>query len=261
MRKIGVIFVALLLLPLLAHAQGVEVSYSVHMQGVGWAGYSSNGETAGTTGQSRRIEAIKVRVSSGSIRYATHVQGTGWTDWSEDDAESGTTGQSKRIEAIKVELTGSLAQQYDVRYRVHMAGIGWGGWSSNGEEAGTTGQSRQMEAIEIRLVSKVAGDLVLDGATNYTVVRGDSLSKIAAARYGQRNMLYFPLIRAANTGVVSDPDVIEVGTTLVIPNLQRNLENPGAVAKIREETAATADQYERQGKAGARALRRQANSL
>jgi len=266
MRKLGIVFLALLLLPLFAYAQQADVSYSVHMASVGWGGYASNGETAGTTGQKRQIEAIKVRVNSsiqGGVRYDTHVGGLGWIGWSENDAESGTTGQSRQIEAIRVELTGRLAQQFDVRYRVHMASVGWSGWSTNGEDAGTTGQSRQLEAIEIRLAPKTvtAGDIVLDGATNYTVVRGDTLSKIAAARYGQGNLLFFPLIRLANAGAVSDPDVIEVGTSLVIPNLQRNLDNPGAKAAIKADTSATADQYERQGKQGARALRRQADRL
>jgi len=263
MRKIGVIFLALLLLPLFAYAQGADVSYSVHMANVGWGGYASNGETAGTEGQGRQIEAIKVRVNSsvaGGIRYDVHAANVGWLGWQENDAVGGTEGQGRALEAIKVELTGSLAQQFDVQYRVHMANIGWGGWSTNGEEAGTTGQGRQLEAIEIRLVPSSGGDLVLDGATNYRVVRGDSLSKIAQARYG--NMWYFPLIRLANAGVVSNPDVIEVGTNLVIPNLQRNLENSGAKQALDNEMRATADNYAQQGKlAPARALQRQADNL
>jgi len=267
MRKLGIVFLALLLLPLFAYAQGADISYSAYMASVGWGGYASNGETAGTTGQKRQVEAIKVRVDSsiqGGVRYDSYVQSIGWTGWQENDAESGTTGQSKRVEAIKVELTGNLAQQFDVRYRVYMASIGWGGWSTNGDEAGTTGQSRQIEAFEIRLVSKApvsTGDIILDGATNYTVVRGDSLSKIAAARYG--NMWYFPLIRLANASVVTNPDLIEVGTTLVIPNLQRNLDNPGAKKALENETRAISDWYAlEQGKlAPARALQRQADSL
>jgi len=155
MRKLGVIFLAFLLVPLFAYAQGTEVSYSVHMANIGWGGYASNGETAGTTGQGRQIEALKVRVSSdigGSIRYDTHAADVGWLGWQEDDAIAGTEGQGRQIEAIKVQLTGRLARQFEVRYRVHMAGIGWSGWSSNGEEAGTTGQGRQLEAVEIRLI-------------------------------------------------------------------------------------------------------------
>ena len=95
------------------------------------------------------------------------------------------------------------------------------------------------------------GRLDLTGATNYTVVNGDTLAEIAARRYGGSNMYFFPLIRLANASVVQDPDVIEVGTNLVIPDLQRNLDNVGANALIRVDMLAVANQYERQGKPNA----------
>jgi len=163
MRKLGVIFLVLLLVPLFAHAQDVGVTYSVYMAGekknqsVGWSGYFSDGESAGTVGQKRAVEAIKVKLSpatAGSIRYDTFVVGVGWLGWQSDDADAGWTGRNKTLEAIKVELTGALAEQYNVKYRVHMSSIGWTGWSSNGEAAGVTGKKRQIEAIEIVLEKK-----------------------------------------------------------------------------------------------------------
>ena len=106
------------------------------------------------------------------------------------------------------------------------------------------------------------GRLDLTGATNYTTVTGDTLSEIAARRYGGSNMYFFPLIRLANTSAVSDPDVIEVGTSLVIPDLQRNLNNTGAKALIKQDMNSIAGQYDRQGKPNAAArLRSLANSL
>ena len=93
--------------------------------------------------------------------------------------------------------------------------------------------------------------LVLDGAANYTTVKGDTLADIAASRYGGSNMYFFPLIRLANASVVPNPDEIEIGTNLVIPNLQRNLDNVGANALIRVDMLAIAGQYERQGKPNA----------
>jgi Tfp pilus assembly protein FimV len=94
----------------------------------------------------------------------------------------------------------------------------------------------------------VGNALDLTGATNYTVVQGDTLSEIAARRYGGSNMYFFPLIRLANEAAVPNPDEIEVGTVLVIPVLQRNLDNPGANALIRVDTLRAAEQYERLGK-------------
>ena len=162
-----VIFLAFLLVPLFVFAQA-EITYSAHMSGIGWGGYAFNGEAAGTTGQKRQIEAIKVKVNSnvtGSVRYDVHAAGVGWMGWAMDDAIGGTTGQKRQLEAIRVELTGELAKQFQVTYRVHMAGVGWGGWSYDGDMAGTTGQKRQIEAFEIKLVpiqqlvAKVADDI------------------------------------------------------------------------------------------------------
>jgi hypothetical protein len=98
--------------------------------------------------------------------------------------------------------------------------------------------------------------LVLDGASNYTVAKGDTLADIAASKYGGSNMYFFPLIRLANAGAVSDPDSIEVGTNLVIPNLQRNLDSAPANALIRADMLAIAGQYEKQSKPNAAATLR-----
>jgi uncharacterized protein YjdB len=157
MRKIVIGIILFTVWQVFTFAEGMEIAYSVHAANVGWTGYSIDGETAGTTGQGRQIEAIKIRVESdipGSVRYNVHAQGIGWLGWSYDNDTAGTTGQKRKIEAIKVQLTGQLGKTYDIRYRVHMAAVGWTGWSLNGEEAGTTGQSRQIEAIEIIIEEK-----------------------------------------------------------------------------------------------------------
>ena len=104
--------------------------------------------------------------------------------------------------------------------------------------------------------------LILDGAANYTVAQGDTLADIAARRYGESNMYFFPLIRLANASAVSDPDVIEVGTVLVIPDLQRNLNDSGASGLLRADMLAVAGQYDRQSKPNAAArLRNLANRI
>ena len=92
--------------------------------------------------------------AAGSIRYRTHVQTYGWQDWVADSEISGTSGESKRLEAIQIELTGEMAEKYDVYYRVHAQTFGWLDWASNGEKAGTAGYSKRLEAIEIVLVEK-----------------------------------------------------------------------------------------------------------
>ncbi len=137
----------------------VSLSYRTHVQNVGWQNWVSTGQTAGTTGQSLRLEAINITISSvlsGSIVYSTHVQDIGWQSAVSNGAMSGTSGQSKRLEAIRISLTGNLASHFDIYYRVHAQNIGWMGWAKNGESAGTEGYSYRLEAIEICLVSKGA---------------------------------------------------------------------------------------------------------
>ena len=132
------------------------VRYRVDVQDSGWQGWVSDGALAGTTGLSKRMEAIKIVLgdTSGGIEYCSHVPYAGWQDWVADGALSGTKGRALRLEAIDIRLTGSIAHVYDVYYRVHAAYLGWMGWAKNGQSAGTTGFSRQLEAIEIRLVIK-----------------------------------------------------------------------------------------------------------
>ncbi len=55
--------------------------------------------------------------------------------------------------------------------------------------------------------------------TKHTVEKGDSLSKIAIHYYGKENMMKYKEIFDANRDVLKDPDEIEVGQTLVIPNI------------------------------------------
>ena len=50
---------------------------------------------------------------------------------------SGTAGEGKRVEAIQINLTGEMANHYDVYYRVHAESYGWLDWAKNGESAGT----------------------------------------------------------------------------------------------------------------------------
>ncbi len=137
----------------------LKVSYSTHVQDYGWQKYQKNGNTSGTVGEGKRLEAIKIKLVNsdyeGSIVYRTHIEAYGWEkEFKENDNISGTVGESKRLEAIEIKLTGDIANYYDVYYRVHSQDYGWLGWARNGESAGTTGQALRLEAIEIKLVEK-----------------------------------------------------------------------------------------------------------
>lgn len=133
------------------------IKYQTHVQNIGWQGEKVDGEMSGTTGQSLRLEAIKIQLSSsidGGIVYKTHVQDYGWLNFVTNGQASGTTGQAKRLEAIQMQLTGNAKNQYDLYYRVHAQNFGWLGWAKNGESAGTAGYSYRLEGIQIVLVPK-----------------------------------------------------------------------------------------------------------
>ncbi|MCF2648256.1 glucosaminidase domain-containing protein [Niallia sp. Sow4_A1] len=136
----------------------LSVSYSTHVQSYGWMKTVKNGASAGTTGKSKRVEAIKISLNktpySGGITYKTHVQSYGWMDSVSNGKVSGTTGKSKRVEAIQINLTGEMAEHYDVYYRVHSQSYGWLDWAKNGQSAGTEGLSKRVESIQIKLVEK-----------------------------------------------------------------------------------------------------------
>lgn len=144
-----------------------EIVYQAHVQDIGWQLERVDGGTAGTTGRSLRVEALKISKGgaiqniSGDIKYRAHVQDIGTQDWAttaDPDSLAGTQGQSKRIEAIQIALTGDLAQQYDVYYRVHVEQIGWMNWVKGSEDdsswTGSNGLGLEVEAIEIQMVKK-----------------------------------------------------------------------------------------------------------
>ena len=134
------------------------IEYRTHVQTYGWQEYKPEGETSGTSGQSKRLEAIQIKMQDQNLnqflKYKTHVQTYGWQDWVNGGKISGTSGQSKRLEAIQITLTGDLENQYDIYYRVHAQTYGWLDWAKNGESAGTEGLSKRLEAIQIVLVEK-----------------------------------------------------------------------------------------------------------
>ena len=147
----------------------MHIQYEAHVSNIGWMSSKRDGSTAGTTGQSKAVEDLKVSilnpVEDGSVQIDAHVSGIGWQGWDTPSAsEGGTTGQGRAVEAVRMRLTGSLAKDYDVYYRVHASNIGWMAWAKDGEEAGTTGFGRSVEAVQVRLVMKGDAAPSSDGA-------------------------------------------------------------------------------------------------
>lgn len=134
-----------------------KIAYTSHVQDYGWQDWKTDGTSSGTSGQSKRLEGIKIKTGgsiNGGVSYKTHVQDIGWQDWVQNGELAGTSGQSKRLEAIQIKLTGSAGDSFSVWYRVHAQDYGWLGWAKDGDSAGTEGLSKRLESIEVIALPK-----------------------------------------------------------------------------------------------------------
>ena len=131
-----------------------RINYRVHQQSVGWLPHVEDGQIAGVTGFSKRIEAIKIdcKMPGVKIKAKGHIQGIGWKDYGEitSDTVIGTTGQEKRLEAISLEAEG-LPDGMNIYVRYHIETEGWSDWIKGGTVAGTVGLGKRLEAIQIKI--------------------------------------------------------------------------------------------------------------
>ena len=133
-----------------------QLWYRAHCQNFGWLDAVRDGQTAGTTGFSTRLEALLIDLRTIREKYPNaklsgdfHVQNIGWVhlDNIEPDTLIGTIGKSLRLEAFRLYLTGVPDKK--LYYEAHVQDIGWQGVRKDGEMAGTTGQSKRIEAVRI----------------------------------------------------------------------------------------------------------------
>lgn len=182
---------------------GRNLAYSAHVSNIGWQNEVYDGKTAGTVGQSKALEGLKLNILkeeyNGNIEYQAHVANVGWQEWKKNGELAGTTGKSFAIEAMKIKLTGELVEKYDIYYRVHVQNFGWLDWTKNGQMAGTAGYGYRVEAIEIRLVNK----------------GGNAPGKTENSKY-VRNVAYQAHVQnIGDTGIGYDGDLVgTVGKTL-----------------------------------------------
>ena len=197
-----------------------DVWYRVHAAGYGWLGWAKDGASAGTVGLSKAVQAVQVVLvpkggaapgpaggafrgagerlsgssisvagspagssfsggvltlgsergpvlgsvaatvdnleSDGSVCYRGLLLGSGWQgETSSDGAQLGASGGGLQLKAVRFELSGGLAERYDVWYRSCDSARGWQDEVSGGAVAGTTGQGRAVECVKMRLT----GDL------------------------------------------------------------------------------------------------------
>lgn len=137
-------------------ANNAGLKYRVHCQDLGWLPWVRDGQTAGTTGASLRMEAIEVDPPEGfEIRLRAHIQDEGWVEGGiarhGKPVVFGTTGRALRFEAIIAEVLKAPAGK-ELKVRVHQQDIGWKAWTPAGYMTGSTGQKMRLEAIQMKVV-------------------------------------------------------------------------------------------------------------
>lgn len=190
----------------------IGVRTSAHVQNIGWQTAVESGATAGTTGQSLRVEALRMTLDAGAvgggIQANAHVQNIGWQGYR--SSEAGTTGKGLRMEAVQLKLTGGIANTYDIVYRAHVQNIGWQPWTLDEGIAGTTGRSLRVEALQVKLVKKSTGLVVSEGTYFLTPAKdvsmalsssGGSGAQAATAAYSTGSMGERYYVRSENGGI------------------------------------------------------------
>lgn len=140
----------------------VGLAYRTHCQTYGWMPAVKDGEIAGTTGQAKRIEAIKITPPEGvELEVDVHIQKKGWitykgikkgvcsgTGSSANDPIMGSVGEGLRLEALRIRCVKNEIGK-NLKYQAHVQGAGWQIPASEGEIAGTVGYSKRLEALKI----------------------------------------------------------------------------------------------------------------
>lgn len=175
--------------------------YSVHVQGVGWMKPVSMGETAGTVGQHRRVEALKIQLvgpngESLPILTQVHVSGTGWQEWVDSGSAAGTVGQSRAIEAIRFKLVDPISHSYSVWYRVHSQEFGWLDWACDGAAAGSVGYGRRVEALQVCVLPK--GEVPAGSCDNPFYDRSDEPPSLCYSAHASR-IGWLPAVQDSET--------------------------------------------------------------
>ena len=86
-----------------------DIQYSTHVQTYGWQDFVANGAQAGTTGEQKRMEAVKIQLTGEmsqkyDIYYRVHSQTYGWLGWAKNGEPAGTSGYAKRLEALEIRI-------------------------------------------------------------------------------------------------------------------------------------------------------------
>ena len=125
----------------------------------------------GSTGEKKRIEAIKITGKDNFYMYRVHQKDIGWSDWANNGEWAGIRGQSKQIEAIEI-------KKAIFSVNPHVEDKGWLGDIAAENIVGITGHSLRLEALKINPYGKTIkakAHLQTDGWVDYGVITKDTV--------------------------------------------------------------------------------------
>lgn len=109
---------------------------------------------------------------------------------------------------------------------------------------GTSKEDKAFDKVYTQAKEKIdTGD-----TETYVVQSGDTLTAITKQYYGDDKGYYFPMIMAASSDVVTNPDLIVPGMELSIPDYDANMNNPKIRAALKGVFKKVANIYAKQDK-------------
>ena len=107
----------------------IDVMYQVYSYNQWW-GQVKNYNTINSNGYAGvdggPIQALKIKLSKGSVQYRAHTTDGKWWDWVTDSNGTGYNSYSgvigRNIDAIQIKLVGDIANTYNIKYRTSIVG-------------------------------------------------------------------------------------------------------------------------------------------
>ena len=145
-------------------AANYDIWYRACDSGIGWTGWTSNGQACGVSGGSSGLCGIEIALvvkgqsSPGSTANAfietpgiglvsqAHVASAGWLDPVGNGETAGQTGKSRSLQALYVATQGIDAS---VEVSAHVANIGWQPYVTGADYAGTVGKGLAIQAVKL----------------------------------------------------------------------------------------------------------------
>ena len=136
---------------------GYGLEYRAHVQTAGWMPMVRDGQTAGSEGYGKRLEAIQVIPPEGMvIDLYTHEQGYGNRFFDAirrgvNEPVVGTVGEGRRMEAFMARVTvrPKVFEGKTLMMQAHMRGIGWMDPVPEGQWAGIRFEGKRLEAVRM----------------------------------------------------------------------------------------------------------------